>query len=64
MKQIIQLPAGEYIKSGDLVTVKDGKCYKMDPIEIETTHAESNFWKYAVPTFLVLGLIYFISRAF
>lgn len=27
-----------------------------------TTYKENNFWKYAVPTFLVLALIYFISR--
>jgi len=25
---------------------------------------ESPFWKYAVPTFMILGVIYFISRAF
>lgn len=32
--------------------------------EIYTVETESPFWKYAVPTFLVLALIYFISRAF
>ncbi len=32
--------------------------------EIYTYETESPFWKYAVPTFLVLALIYFISRAF
>jgi len=35
-----------------------------DENEIYTYETESPFWKYAVPTFLVLALIYFISRAF
>ena len=30
----------------------------------ESEETESPFWKYAVPAFLVLALIYFISRAF
>lgn len=60
----VELVAGEDLEEGDIVTIKDGKYYKIDPIEIETTHVESPFWKYAVPTFLVLAIIYFIIRAF
>lgn len=34
----------------------------IDEIEIQTVRPENNFWKYAVPVFLVLAVIYFISR--
>lgn len=43
-------------------TFRDLAKYENEPL-IET-HKDNSFWRYAVPTFLVLALIYFISRAF
>ena len=62
MKNQPSLPAGEYIKAGDLVTIKDGEYYKVDPIEIYTVEKPSLFWDKIVPIFLLLAITYFIGH--